>query len=77
MSSHTVATMAGGAADCAFWIRKVASEVSILENEYSHKPEVIMYAKLLSQTLRQYRGMDISVGTMVAGWHTNIGPECM
>lgn len=76
MSSHIVATMAGGAADCAFWIRKIACEAKILEFEYGSTPEVGMYAKLLSQTLREYRGMDISVGTMVAGWHKNTGPSC-
>lgn len=75
MSSHVVATMAGGAADCAFWIRQVAKEVKILEFQLGSKPEVAMYAKILANNLRRYRGMEISVGTMVTGWHPNTGPS--
>lgn len=70
ITKFILGTMAGGAADCTYWIRRVAAEVNTLENEGSDKSEIPVstVAKLLSKYLRQYKGSDISIGTMIAGW---------
>jgi len=70
ITKFILGTMAGGAADCTYWIRRVAAEVNALENEDSDKTEIQVgtVAKLLSKYLRQYKGSDISVGTMISGW---------
>ena len=77
ISRHILATMAGGAADCAFWIRRTARQAKVLEYEQGSLLRVCGVAKLLAASLREYRGSDLSVGTMVAGFDTQINkPAC-
>jgi 20S proteasome alpha/beta subunit len=68
LSKYIVATMAGGAADCAFWIRRTARQAQVLEHEYGSALRVGAIAKLLASSLREHRHSGLSVGTMVAGW---------
>lgn len=67
--------MAGGAADCAHWIRRVARETAIIEFQYKMKLSVKAVANLLAESLRKYRGVGLSVGTMVAGFDHISGPS--
>lgn len=67
ISKHIVATMAGGAADCAFWIRRIARQTKLIENDFMSTLPVSAVAKLLAATLREYKGSGLSVGTMVVG----------
>lgn len=76
VGERVIATMAGGAADCAYWIRHTATQVKRLEYQCSSSLRTGVYAKLLASSMREYRGSDISLGTMVAGWHPDTGPEC-
>ena len=76
ISDHIVATMAGGAADCAYWIRRTSANARIFEFDCGDVLSVGAHAKLLADSLRQYRGSGISVGTMVAGYHHTTGPQC-
>ena len=76
MSPQIIATMAGGAADCAFWIRNVASRMRILEHSVGVSAlPVSAYARALAAALRPYRGAGLSLGSMVAGWHPQSGPK--
>lgn len=68
ISSTVVATMAGGAADCAHLIGRVRENVKLLERQYSVTLGVQGIAKLLANVLRRNRGLGLSVGTMVAGY---------
>eukprot|EP00477_Mikrocytos_mackini_P000008 GAHX01000008.1.p1 GENE.GAHX01000008.1~~GAHX01000008.1.p1 ORF type:complete len:281 (+),score=52.19 GAHX01000008.1:52-894(+) len=64
--STVIGTMAGGAADCSFWER----HVSCLTNLANFKKETFnatTVSKLLCDALRQYRGMGLSVGSLIAG----------
>lgn len=72
ISKHILATMAGGAADCAFWIRRTARQAKVLEYEHGSLLRVCSVAKLLAASLREYRGSELSVGTMVAGFDLQI-----
>jgi 20S proteasome alpha/beta subunit len=77
ISKHILATMAGGAADCAFWIRRTARQAKVLEHEHGSPMKVCSIAKLLAASLREYRGSDLSVGTMVAGYDLQTSlPSC-
>eukprot|EP01039_Chlorochromonas_danica_P008096 gene8096-8931_t len=67
ISSTVVATMAGGAADCAHLIGRVRENAKLLERQYSVSLGVQGMAKLLANVLRRNRGLGLSVGTMVAG----------
>ena len=68
VNSHILGTMAGGAADCMFWIRKLKSEALLHELTESSRMTVARASRLLSNALYQNRGLDLSVGTMIMGF---------
>lgn len=68
ISRSILATMAGGAADCAYWIRRVSHLKQFFEARYDSELGVGSVARLLSSSLREYKGAGLSVGTMVAGF---------
>jgi 20S proteasome subunit beta 5 len=75
VSSHVLGTMAGGAADCQFWIRKVKAEALLHELvEDGKRMSVARVSRILSNYLYNARGYDLSVGTMIAGWDSK-GPQ--
>ena len=58
-----VATMAGGAADCFFFIRQISAFLKRWEFDYGTTVPVSGIAKVLSTSLRQYRGQGAVSGT--------------
>mmetsp|Transcript_31514 Transcript_31514/g.52647 ORF Transcript_31514/g.52647 Transcript_31514/m.52647 type:complete len:333 (-) Transcript_31514:337-1335(-) len=75
VSPNIVATMAGGAADCAHWIRRISRVSRLWEYKYDAAFDAGAIARLLASSLREYKGAGLSVGTMVAGWSHNNGPS--
>ena len=67
-------TMAGGAADCAFWERNLGMQCRLHELRNRERISVAAASKLLANTLAQYRGYGLSVGTMITGWDKS-GPQ--
>ena len=61
VSKSIVATMAGGAADCAYWIRRVATAARGLEYKYSASLNAGAIARLLSSSLREYKGQGMCI----------------
>ena len=74
VSEHILGTMAGGAADCSFWIRKLRSEARKNELTTNRGTSVARAAKILSQALYANRGLGLSVGTMIMGYDAH-GPS--
>jgi 20S proteasome subunit beta 5 len=68
VNSHILGTMAGGAADCMFWIRKLKSEAMLHELKEGRRMSVARASRLLSNALYQNRGLGLSVGTMIMGF---------
>jgi len=69
VSSHILGTMAGGAADCQHWIRKLKSEALLHElTEDGRRMSVARASRILANNLYELRGYDISVGTMIMGY---------
>jgi len=66
-------TMAGGAADCQFWERNLGRQCRLYELNNGKRITVRGASKLLANTMFSYKGMGLSMGTMVAGWDLN-GP---
>jgi len=60
--------MAGGAADCTFWIRKLQSYAALHSLSTRHSMTVARASRLLSDFLYQNRQLDLSVGTMIMGF---------
>ena len=78
ISRYIVATMAGGAGDCAYWIKNMATFVKLFEHEYGMQAmKVGSIAKVLANKLAEFKGADLSVGTMIAGYDiTTSRPSC-
>lgn len=74
-NSHILGTMAGGAADCSYWIRKIKAEAELFELSKGYRMTVGRASKLLSNALYGNRGADLSVGTMVMGFDQGGGPR--
>jgi 5'-3' exonuclease/20S proteasome alpha/beta subunit len=73
INSHTLGTMAGGAADCSFWIRKLRAEAALHELTEGRRMSVSRTSRLLSNALYQNRGLGLSVGTMIMGFDDEEG----
>jgi len=67
-------TMAGGAADCQFWERDLGRQCRLYELRNKEKISVAAASKLLANTMYQYRGYGLSMGTMITGWDKT-GPQ--
>jgi 20S proteasome subunit beta 5 len=60
--------MAGGAADCSFWIRRLQTESRNYELSEGQNISVARVSRILADYLYQNRGNDLSVGTMILGF---------
>ncbi|CAF1095542.1 unnamed protein product [Adineta ricciae] len=68
INPYLLGTMAGGAADCAFWERVLARHCRIYELRNKEKISVAAASKILANMIFEYRGMGLSMGTMIVGW---------
>jgi len=68
ISKFIVGTMAGGAADCTYFIRHATRVSRLLQCKSGASISVKSIAKMISNNLRESRGSDLSVGSMIAGW---------
>lgn len=60
-------TMAGGAADCQFWERELGRRCRMYELANKERISVAAASKILANIVYYYRGMGLSMGTMIAG----------
>jgi len=74
INSHLLGTMAGGAADCFFWERNLASLCRLYEIKNNSKVSVSGASKMLVNSIFKYKNSGISMGTMIIGWDIN-GPS--
>lgn len=68
INAFLLGTMAGGAADCAFWERELSVQCRLYELRQHERISVAAASKLLANMVYQYKGMGLSMGTMVTGW---------
>lgn len=61
-------TMAGGAADCMYWERVLSKQCRLYELRNKERISVAAASKLLSNICFNYKGMGLSMGTMIAGF---------
>jgi len=71
---ETVGTMAGGAADCQFWLGYLGMECRLHELRHKRRITVAAASKILANIVYGYKGMGLSMGTMVAGVTPQEGP---
>jgi 20S proteasome subunit beta 5 len=75
INSHMLGTMAGGAADCSYWIRKLKAEAELFELSRGYRMSVMRASRLLSNVLYEARGANLSIGTMIMGYDPESGPK--
>jgi 20S proteasome subunit beta 5 len=68
INPHLLGTMAGGAADCLYWQRDLAFRCRMYELRNKKRISVAAASKMLANTMNSYKGMGLSMGTMVTGW---------
>jgi 20S proteasome subunit beta 5 len=68
INDYLLGTMAGGAADCMFWERRLAQWCKLYELRHGEKVPVSAASQYLANMITQYRGYGLSMGTMIAGW---------
>lgn len=72
INPYLLGTMAGGAADCSFWERNLGRECRLYELRNKERISVAAASKLLSNMVYSYKGMGLSMGTMVTGWDKTV-----
>jgi len=68
INPYLLGTMAGGAADCSFWERVLAQQCRLYELRNKERISVAAASKLLTNIVYGYKGMGLSMGTMICGW---------
>ncbi|EDV25525.1 Proteasome subunit beta type-5 [Trichoplax sp. H2] len=68
INPYLLGTMAGGAADCSFWERVLAERCRVYELRNKERISVAAASKLLANMVYYYKGMGLSMGTMICGW---------
>ncbi|XP_039097707.1 proteasome subunit beta type-8 isoform X2 [Hyaena hyaena] len=68
INPYLLGTMSGTAADCQYWERLLAKECRLYYLRNGERISVSAASKLLSNMVFQYRGMGLSMGSMICGW---------
>uniref|UniRef100_A0A8D1E4Q2 Proteasome subunit beta n=1 Tax=Sus scrofa TaxID=9823 RepID=A0A8D1E4Q2_PIG len=68
INPYLLGTMSGCAADCQYWERLLAKECRLYYLRNGDRISVSAASKLLSNMMYQYRGMGLSMGSMICGW---------
>mmetsp|Transcript_10589 Transcript_10589/g.13783 ORF Transcript_10589/g.13783 Transcript_10589/m.13783 type:complete len:284 (+) Transcript_10589:267-1118(+) len=72
VSSTILGTMAGGAADCTYFLRWLRSKATWHELEYGMPMSVGRASRLLANALYENKLLDLSVGTMIMGFDNDV-----
>ncbi len=72
INPYLLGTMAGGAADCSYWERELGRRCRLYELRNKERISVAAASKLLNNMVYSYKGMGLSMGTMVTGWDKQV-----
>ncbi|XP_018413624.1 PREDICTED: proteasome subunit beta type-8 [Nanorana parkeri] len=68
INPYLLGTLAGSAADCQHWQRRLAKECRLYQLRNNTRISVSAASKLLCNMMLQYRGAGLCVGSMICGW---------
>ncbi|WFD04734.1 proteasome endopeptidase complex [Malassezia vespertilionis] len=68
INPYLLGTMAGGAADCQYWETYLGHQCRLYELRNKERISVAAASKILSNLVYSYKGMGLSMGTMICGW---------
>ncbi|XP_050961210.1 proteasome subunit beta type-8 [Labeo rohita] len=72
INPYLLGTMSGSAADCQYWERLLAKECRLYKLRNKQRISVSAASKLLSNMMLGYRGMGLSMGSMICGWDKQV-----
>lgn len=75
ITDSMLATIAGGAADCEYWERNLSVQCRKYEIEHNRRIGISAASKLFQTYLYQYKGMGLSVGSMLSGFDADGRPH--
>ncbi|KAL5529144.1 PRE2 [Sanghuangporus baumii] len=68
INKFLLGTMAGGAADCQYWETYLGMQCRLYELRNRERISVAAASKYLANLVYSYKGMGLSMGTMICGW---------
>jgi len=68
INPYMLGTMAGGAADCQYWETYLGMQCRMHELRNKERISVAAASKILANIVYDYKGMGLSMGTMICGW---------
>ncbi|KAL0239070.1 hypothetical protein PCE1_004761 [Barthelona sp. PCE] len=68
ITPHLLGTMAGGAADCAFWERVLTKRAQLYELQNNERISAKAASKVLADMVYRFKGRGLVMGTMVCGY---------
>ncbi|KAI9166927.1 Proteasome subunit beta type-5 [Paramyrothecium foliicola] len=74
INSVLLGTMAGGAADCQYWLAWLGMQCRLHELRHKRRISVAAASKILANLVYSYKNMGLSMGTMCAGVTPEEGP---
>ncbi len=76
VNKYLLGTMAGGAADCQYWMSVLRQQCKLYElrTDREQRLSTAAASKLMSNILYQYKGYGLSLGSMICGWDAYKGP---
>jgi len=74
INPQLLGTMAGGAADCQYWLAYLGMQCRLHELRHKQRISVAAASKILANLVYSYKGMGLSMGTMCAGVTPQEGP---
>jgi len=74
INSTLLGTMAGGAADCQYWLAYLGIQCRLHELRHKRRISVAAASKILANLVYSYKGMGLSMGTMITGVTAQEGP---
>lgn len=72
INPYLLGTMAGGAADCQYWETYLGIQCRLHELRNKEKISVAAASKYLANLVYGYKGMGLSMGTMICGWDKTV-----
>ena len=72
INKFLLGTMAGGAADCTYWERVLSKQCRLYELRNRERISVAAASKILTNIAYNYKGMGLSMGTMIAGYDKRV-----
>lgn len=72
INPYLLGTMAGGAADCQYWETYLGIQCRLHELRNKEKISVAAASKYLANLVYNYKGMGLSMGTMICGWDKTV-----